>query len=117
MHPEVVFTLRGLARLLLESGKIDEAEAIYREALESSRRLFGNENKTVALTLLGLGDVFVHREHYDEAESVIRETLDILRKSLPEGDLSPICRSCRSSALCPKSPPVIPSNTSNRRFP
>ena len=75
------FTLGTLASELKVQGKFDEAEPLYREALEMRRETLGNRHpKTLAsinnlgLLLLAKGDL--------AAEPLCREALEVLRETL-----------------------------------
>ena len=81
----------GLA-LKLDPARLDEAEALLRQAIAMQRKLRGEDSVQEANSLCGLGDVLRHRAHLSksgefysglaEAETACRECLAIRRKRL-----------------------------------
>jgi len=62
----------------------DEAERMYRDALEIRRRNLPHDHPDFAYSLLALGDLLVKTRRSAEAESLLREALQISRKVLPK---------------------------------
>jgi tetratricopeptide (TPR) repeat protein len=66
----IIFTQAGLRH---REGKLDEAEKLYRVALERRRRLLGNDHADTLYIVNQLGDVVQMRERFADAESLFRE--------------------------------------------
>ena len=72
--------LHNLAAALNQAGKYDEAEALYRQALEIKRRLLeGHANADLAYTLNSFGTLLWNRGRSGEAEPLLREALAVRR--------------------------------------
>ncbi len=69
-------TLQKLGKCLLVLNKPLEAETLYREAFEVSRKLWGGDNSKVAPTVLSLIDLLAREKKYDDAEKLFAELLD-----------------------------------------
>eukprot|EP00616_Rhizochromulina_sp_CCMP1243_P008944 CAMPEP_0118998640 /NCGR_PEP_ID=MMETSP1173-20130426/63176_1 /TAXON_ID=1034831 /ORGANISM="Rhizochromulina marina cf, Strain CCMP1243" /LENGTH=744 /DNA_ID=CAMNT_0006950139 /DNA_START=10 /DNA_END=2244 /DNA_ORIENTATION=- len=79
-----------LARLLTDAGSIRQAvlrdlsgaEALYREALEMQREVYGADarNTDIAMTLNNLGNVLAAQQKLEEAEAHYREALEMQRE-------------------------------------
>jgi len=78
-HIDVANSLNSLAVVLYEKGEYDEAEALYREALDMNKDLLG-EHERVAIALNNLALLLKTRGKYDEAEPLYREGLALSRK-------------------------------------
>jgi serine/threonine protein kinase/tetratricopeptide (TPR) repeat protein len=72
--------LNDLGQVLWKQGKLAEAEAVGREALDIRRRLFGNVNADVATSINNLASVYRRQRKLTEAEALIREALEIRQK-------------------------------------
>jgi tetratricopeptide (TPR) repeat protein len=77
-HPEVAITLNRLAGLLTTLARTEEAEPIYRRALEINEAALGPENPEVAVTLNNLASLLRALARYEEAEPLFRRALAIL---------------------------------------
>jgi tetratricopeptide (TPR) repeat protein len=76
-------TLNNLAALQKNIGRNEEAESIYKEALEISRRQAETNPdnlKSQAMTLTNIAALQTGFRHYEEAEGTYTEALEILRK-------------------------------------
>ncbi|MCZ6700014.1 MAG: tetratricopeptide repeat protein, partial [Planctomycetota bacterium] len=76
----------GLANLKKDSGDLDAAEELFREALEIEQELPREQHPVLASCLQGLAEVLMERGHASAAEPLLREALDIRRVRLSEGD-------------------------------
>ncbi|MEI4232268.1 tetratricopeptide repeat protein [Roseovarius sp. D22-M7] len=66
-------------------GRSEEAEALYREALEIGRATIGERHPGYAIDLNNLAGAVQAQGRYAEAEGLYREALDITRATLGEG--------------------------------
>jgi len=67
----------NLASLLFHQGKINEAEPLYREALEVSRRTLGDTHSRTFAIILEISDVLQELGKLSEAEGLLREALEL----------------------------------------
>jgi len=74
--------MSNLASVLERQNRYDEAERLYREALEIQERVFGREHPDTLFSMNGLGALFMTIGQYDRAALLFRETLRIRRRVL-----------------------------------
>ncbi len=67
----------GLANVYIELDRLEEAEGLYRRALESDRARWGDEHEQVAKSLAGLATVYLFLNQLDYSESFFRQALAI----------------------------------------
>lgn len=82
-HPKY---LGELASAVAALGGFDEAESLFRQALDIHRKLLPARAAEIAATLVSLGTLLQERGDPRRAEPVLREAVDIYRETLPEGD-------------------------------
>lgn len=75
-----IATLVMLARSRQLMGNVDSAEAIYRQAIATGRKLEFRYRIFVAQAAAFLGDLLVNKGSYSEAEAVLRESESIYRE-------------------------------------
>ena len=78
-------SLNNLAGLLADTGRHDEAEPLFREALEVTRAALGEAHADYANRLNNLAGLLDTTGRHDEAEPLYREALDVTRAALGEG--------------------------------
>ncbi len=66
-HPDYAADLGGLAAIIADQGRADEAESLYREALTIFERVLGDDHYEIAVLLHNLAAVEVARERLDSA--------------------------------------------------
>ena len=76
------FTLCTLAMELKAQGKFDEAEPLYREALEVSRATLGNRHPDTLGSINNLGALLLDKGELATAEALLREALEVSRETL-----------------------------------
>ena len=86
-HPEIAMGLNNVAFALDEQRKYDEAEILYREAIDMQRQLLGNDHPDVAMALNNLSFLSYAKGDLDAAVRMTQESLDIYRRTL--GDEHP----------------------------
>ena len=69
-NPRLAITLQSFADMLRDEGKLPEAEAAYRRALDIRVRALGPGNKDVRETGTALADVLRKRGRVREADSL-----------------------------------------------
>ena len=67
-HPNVAYSLHGLANLYYQQGKYTEAEPLYQRALHIWEQQLGLEHLDVVNSLHGLANLYRQRSKYAEAE-------------------------------------------------
>jgi len=70
----------------LSLGLYNQAEALFRKALDTRLRLFGPPNRTVILNKKALADVLKDETKFQEAEKYGRDAMESAWKSLGPGD-------------------------------
>jgi serine/threonine protein kinase/tetratricopeptide (TPR) repeat protein len=83
-QPDVQAELyQTLGTIYQKLGKLDQADALLRSALERRKAVYGQEHRQVADSLLALGLLRVDQARLDEAERLVRQGLGMLRRNLP----------------------------------
>ncbi len=83
-HPAISQNLNNLALIRRVRGDLDEAEALYQQALEMTHRLFGEEHPEIAITLMNLADINTLQGRLQEAEAMYLDALAMSRKLFGE---------------------------------
>ena len=63
--------MMGLGRCLMAQGKLDEAEPLLQDALDSRRRLIGEENPSTLIGMNDLASLFHQQGKLAEAEQAV----------------------------------------------
>ena len=77
-------SMNKLALLLHSQGKLDEAEALFRQTLEARRRTLREEHPDTLESMNDLALLLKDQGKLDEAEPLFRETLEARRRTLGE---------------------------------
>jgi Flp pilus assembly protein TadD len=72
----------NLAVIARRRGDLEEAERLYRRALEIKERVLGPEHPEVGTTLNNLAVVCWRRGRLDEAEALYRRAIDVLSRTV-----------------------------------
>ena len=83
-HPYIALTASQFAWWHLYTGKHDDAEPLFTEALKIYRTRFGRKHPNVVSPLLGLGCTLLARGEVDRADQVLQEARSVARDALPE---------------------------------
>ena len=75
--PEAATALNNLASVLRDMGRLDEAEALFGQALEIDNRVLGPDHPSVSNRLNNLASVLRDRGRLEEAEALFRQALEI----------------------------------------
>jgi tetratricopeptide (TPR) repeat protein len=81
-HPDVATSLNNLAGLYSSQGKYEEAELLYRSALEMYKWMLGEEHQNVATSLNNLAELYCSQRKYEEAEPLYRSALEMYTRVL-----------------------------------
>ncbi len=85
--PEVAQAINSLANLLVSTGDLDRAEALYREALEARRRIFSDSHDSVMSIQYNLADLLNRKGDHAGAVTLLQETLTrFRRRGKPDDD-------------------------------
>ena len=68
--------------MLGKMGRLEEAEALFRQTLETRRQVIGPEHPATLANIQGLAEVVAARGRRDEAEALLRSCLEIQRRTL-----------------------------------
>ena len=79
-HRELQFSLRTLGRVFVELKQFDDAEKVFREALEISKNADGPENAATRTLAVTLGELAPQRGATNEAFQLISAGIDFVRK-------------------------------------
>jgi tetratricopeptide (TPR) repeat protein len=81
-HPDTLYTMNSLARLLYKQGKYIEAEAIDRQTLQLREKVLGKDHPDTLWSMYNLADSLYKQGKDIEAEAMYRETLQLQEKVL-----------------------------------
>ncbi|MFQ5412572.1 MAG: tetratricopeptide repeat protein, partial [Phycisphaerae bacterium] len=86
-HPAVADTLWELACALYgKKGRYDEAEPLFRKAMDIDRKVYPDPDPVLIDRLLQLGGFLQSKGDYEEAETLLEEALDQVRRLRPADD-------------------------------
>jgi tetratricopeptide (TPR) repeat protein len=74
-------SINNMGDLLRSQGKLVEAEPFYREALEISRRVLGDDRQETLIYVKDLYICLVRSDRYDEARAALAEFLAMTKLS------------------------------------
>ncbi len=69
--------LGNLAMIKMHRGQLDQAIALYEEAIALTRQVYGERHPYVAIQLENLGDVYRLKREFDQANALLDEVLAI----------------------------------------
>ncbi len=73
--PQLYVGLNNLAIVLGDAYKYDEAEVLFREAVDYLRSHYSDDHAEIATNLLGIADALGAKGDYDGAESVLKDVI------------------------------------------
>ncbi len=82
---DMATTLLNLGMVLMNAGRVDEAEVALRESLAIRREVFGDNSPSTASVMVQLSRAHLYRGDYQQAEKEARQALAIQEKTLPKG--------------------------------
>jgi len=97
-------SLESLGFILTEGNKYEEAEEVYRKALDYREKVYGASHKSVATSLINLSNLYLRQGKLSEAEVMSRRALTLLsgaldNNQLKDDDLFLFLRAARNLAL------------------
>ncbi len=81
-NPDTLNSITSMGALLIEQGKVSQAESYFREAMEGQIRILGRNNKDTLISMNNYGGVLFYQNKFDEAEQYWRQTLEGRRQVL-----------------------------------
>ncbi|MEL7036073.1 MAG: CHAT domain-containing tetratricopeptide repeat protein, partial [Cyanobacteria bacterium J06592_8] len=81
-HPDVAISLNNLAVLYNSQGRYEEAEPLYKQALEMNQKLLGPEHPDVAISLNNLALLYYSQGRYEQAINFLSQGLDVEEQNL-----------------------------------
>lgn len=79
-HPDSLKAVNNLGQSRARQRRGEEAEALYRRALDGRRRVLGDDDPFTLVTMNNLADLCRATGRLDEAEQLLRQTLAIQRR-------------------------------------
>jgi tetratricopeptide (TPR) repeat protein/tRNA A-37 threonylcarbamoyl transferase component Bud32 len=101
-HKETLTYINNLAIAKRRLGKLDEAEALYTEGYEGSRRTIGAEAPSTLISMVNLGSFYVKTGRCAAHEPFLDDTVALCRKFAPSGTPS-LGLALRNRAGCSES--------------
>ena len=86
-HAFTALSMGDLAGLLFQTGRYDEALALYQRVLPIYREIYGAQHPEVATLINNIGRTSLLIGHVDEAEPLLREALSMTEKFTETRDL------------------------------
>jgi eukaryotic-like serine/threonine-protein kinase len=83
-HSKTLPTQYNLAWVLLEQGKLAQAEKLFRQTLTARRKFSPADDPNLANALIGLGFTLIKLDRPTEAEPLLREAMEIEQKKAPD---------------------------------
>jgi serine/threonine protein kinase/tetratricopeptide (TPR) repeat protein len=83
-HPATLWTLRYLAVIYLDEGRLKDAEKLNGEAIQAQRRVLGAEDPATLASKSDQANIYSREGKYAEAEALYRELLTVQRRRLGE---------------------------------
>ncbi|WP_013325063.1 tetratricopeptide repeat protein [Gloeothece verrucosa] len=84
---QLAFSLNQLALLYYSQGRYEQAEPLYKQALELRKRLLGDNHPDVASSLNNLAGLYYSQGRYEQAEPLYKQALELRKRLL--GDNHP----------------------------
>lgn len=97
-HPTVAQNIQNLALAYEMSGRLVEAERLYRRAVDIDEKALGPNHSGMGTALGNLGELYLKEGKYAEAEQPLRRAVDVLEKSFGP-DHPATCSAFRALAM------------------
>ena len=68
-HPNILSSMNSLAYVYYRQGRLEEAEALHRQTLETRRRVLGDDHPDMLRSMYNLANVYDSQGRYEEAEA------------------------------------------------
>ena len=85
-HPQLANTKTYIGNVLVDLGRLDEAEDAFRDALETAISVHGLKHPLVASSYNGLGVVFYHQQRLADAEAQYQKAYELSLELLGPDD-------------------------------
>jgi hypothetical protein len=82
--------MTNLGKLYCDMRRLDQAYAVYGEALTRSRKVLGEDHPKTLITMIGLAEVHAARKQFEDAEQILTDA--IARATRVLGENSSITR-------------------------
>ncbi|MEM7152081.1 MAG: serine/threonine-protein kinase [Myxococcota bacterium] len=76
-HPQLATTMTYVGNVLIDLGRLDDAEKAFRDALEAAISTHGLKHPLVASSYNGLGVVFYHQQRLADAEAQYQQAYEL----------------------------------------
>jgi len=102
-HSAVAFATSRLAAALFHAGKLDEAEVLFRKAIDMDRRVRGPNHTNVSGHEVELSRLLIARNELDTADSLLRDAIRIRERIVgPRNQSTALARAMRGVILMRK---------------
>jgi tetratricopeptide (TPR) repeat protein len=81
-HPDFATSLNNLAALYSATGRSEQAEPLYQQALEIRRQVLGEQHPDFATSLNNLAALYFATGRSEQAEPLYQQALEVLRQVL-----------------------------------
>ena len=81
-HQDTLGSLNGLASFYQDRGRYEQAEPLYKEALQTRREVLGARHQDTLTSLNALAMLYQYWGHWEQAESLYQEVLQANRETL-----------------------------------
>jgi CHAT domain-containing protein len=101
-HPAVTHVQLQLGKLYQQTGKLEEARAVYQEVADAQRTTLGTDNPEYARTLHAMADLHVTEGEHQEAQQLCQQALAVLEDKLgPDHEtLIPVLTTLSTASDC-----------------
>ena len=79
-HPQAIRSLSNYANVVWYVGRLGEAEALYKQALERCQRVLGKDHEDTLATLGSYANVLQDLGRFADAEPLLKEALERSRR-------------------------------------
>jgi len=81
-HPNTLTSVNNLGLVLGNQGKYEDAEKLFRQALEGHEKALGPTRSNTLISMSNLGSVLQNQRKYEDAEKLFRRALEGFEKAL-----------------------------------
>lgn len=80
--------LHNLAVLYADTDRVDEAESLYKNAIQKKKEALGENHPAITVSMKGLATIYYKKGMISEAERLIRKIIDIQKEQFGENHIN-----------------------------